>query len=706
MNAKIARFVGQAFAAERDRWPLWIPVFLGGGIALYFALPSEPPVWAGIGFFAAALAAGFLGRERPAVMLCAVAMGAAAAGFTAAQWRTISVAAPVLSERHGPVTLTGRIIRVETFPDSIRVTLDKLRAGAIRPDRTPERARIRLRGVQPDMAPGQWLSARAVLTPPPEPALPGAFDFQRQLYFLGIGATGFAFGKAEVTVPDRPGGFAAWRLAVERLRQTVGDKVRARIGGPAGAVAAALMTGERSAIPESVLDAFRDSGLAHLLAISGLHIGLVAGILFLGWRAALALAPPLALNQPIKKWAAALAILGAFAYALVAGATIPTQRAFLMIGLVLVAVILDRNALSMRLVAWAAAVVLLIQPESLLGASFQMSFAAVIALIAAYEVARGWSFRRAGVEPPWWRRPAVYLAGIAFTTIVASTATAPFAIYHFNRFAAFGLLANLLAVPLTALLIMPAAVVAFLLMPAGLEGLALAPMGWGVEAVIGVGETIAGWHGAIVDLAPIPDAGLAVLVAGGLWLCLWRGRWRRWGTAAVAAGFASLVMVETPDVLVDGSGRLFAVKDANGQLRLSSRRAARFSGEVWLRRVGQGEDDTPPWPDRGPDGGTDSGADSGAGHDLVCDSLGCVYRAQGFAVALMRDPLAIADDCRRADIVVSAVPVPGACPSAMRVIDRFDLWRNGAHAIWLSRGEVRIESVADTRGDRPWVSKR
>ena len=215
------------------------------------------------------------------------------------------------------------------------------------------------------------------------------------------------------------------------------------------------MTGERSAIPPAVMAAVRDSGLAHLLAISGLHIGLVAGILFFGLRGALALVPPLALRYPIKKWAAAAAIPGAFAYALVAGATVPSQRAFLMIGLVLLAVLLDRRGLSMRTVAWAAVIILLLHPESLLGASFQLSFAAVTALIAGYEVVRG-RRRLGGNGPPViWRRILFYVGGVALTTLIAGAVTAPFAAYHFNRLAAYGLAANLIAVPVTALWIMP-----------------------------------------------------------------------------------------------------------------------------------------------------------------------------------------------------------------------------------------------------------
>jgi len=273
------------------------------------------------------------------------------------------------------------------------------------------------------------------------------------------------------------------------------------------------------------MQAIRDSGLAHLLAISGLHIGLVAGILFIWVRAMLALVGPLALRYPIKKWAAATAIAGALAYALIAGSTVPTQRAFLTVGLVLAAVMLDRRGLSIRLVAWAALAILIVQPESLLGPSFQMSFAAVTALIASYEVIserRRYDDYGNSTLPPWLRKAGLYLIGVALTTLIAGIATAPFAVFHLNRFADYGLAANLLAVPVTAMWVMPSAVVAFLLMPFGMEGLALASMGWGVDVIIKVAETVAGWDGAVTLVSAMPTAALCAIVLGGLWLALWR----------------------------------------------------------------------------------------------------------------------------------------------------------------------------------------
>ncbi len=458
------------------------------------------------------------------------------------------------------------------------------------------------------------------------------------------------------------------------------------------------LTGERGAIPKPVVDAMRDSGLAHLLAISGLHMGLVAGLLFFGVRAILALMPPLALYHPIKKWAALAAAAGALAYLLLVGATVSSQRAFLMVTVVLLAVLLDRSAISLRLVAWAALAILLVAPESLLSASFQMSFGAVTALIAGYEVV---TLRRAGRagEGGLSGRLGLYLAGVALTSVIAILATAPFAVYHFNRMAWYGLAANMVAVPLTAFWIMPWALLAFVLMPLGLEFLALHPMGWGIGAVIAVAQTIAALPGSVMPVKAMPLAGFALIITGGLWLCLWQRPWRLWGLGAVAFGLLSMLTVRPPDLLVSEDAKLMAVRDSEGRLWLSSSRRGGFTAETWLRRAG--EADGLAWPREATRGAPESTA------PLTCDSLGCVYRRDGWTVALAERGDALEEDCREAQVVISREPVSRHhCRGPEIVIDRFDLWRAGGHALWLSDDSVRVESVAGLRGARPWVPDR
>jgi competence protein ComEC len=547
----------------------------------------------------------------------------------------------------------------------------------------------------------------AVLRPPPGPSAPGAFDFARRAYFEGLGAVGYGVGKVQLSQAPRDARASdPWRNFWNRLRRDISARVQAAVPGEEGAVAAALLTGERGAIPERVIQDMRDSGLAHLLAISGLHVGLVALTLFGVLRGLLSLFPRIALYHPIKKWAAVAAMLAAFGYLFLAGATVPTQRAFLMIAVALLAVLLDRSPFSLRLVALAAAVVLLIAPESLLGASFQMSFAAVTVMIAAFEVLQTRRDRREGAESAWLaprgpgRRMLFYFALVLFSSVLAIVATGGFAIFNFNRFASYGLLGNLVAVPATALWVMPWGLASLLLMPFGLEALGLVPMSWGIALILETAAWVAALPGAVWLLPAMPLWGLAALVFGGLWLCLWSRRWRLAGLPLAVIGFASVTLApERPDLLINEDGSLIAVREAeSGRLLLSQDRSDRFSAELWLRRDGQADAELFP-----------RAGDLARG-GVACDALGCLYEKDGMIAALLSDNRGLPEDCARAALVVSLSPIRIDCrgPDGRRraTIDRFDLWREGAHAVWLSDAGIRIVSVQDRRGRRPWVRFR
>jgi len=682
--------LGGLLAVERDQWLLWAPVGLGIGVAIYFALPEEPPLWLGPILTLCGALLSLLCRRRTRFATPATALTLIALGFCAASLRTAFVAAPILDHDIGPVRIEGVIQAIDPLPTGQRLVLRNPVIAGLAPERTPGRLRIKLMRDVPDLETGDRVSLLGKLSPPAPPFAPDGFDFQRDAFFDGIGAIGFAFGtvQAQARADAAPGRIDA---LVADLRRRITQRILAVLPGPEGAMAVALIAGTQTAIDKPTMTAMRDSGLAHLLSISGLHVGFVAAILFFCVRALLALWPSMALRYPIKKWAALAALLGTAFYTLLAGSPIPTQRAFLMTGLVLLAVMADRIALSMRLIAWAAFVVLLLRPDAMVGPSFQMSFAAVLALIATYEGSREW---RAGLRADGgpMRRTLLYLGGLIVTSLIAGAATAPFAIYHFNRFSEYSVIANLLAIPLTGVWVMPWAVAACLLMPFGLEALALIPMGWGIEGVIWIAQTVAGWPGAVLLLPAMPLTGLILVTLGGLWLCLWRRPWRYWGAIGIVAGMASMLLTQTPDILVAEDGKLLAVKAADGDLVVNTQHDS-LATETWLRRAGQSESD--PWPSQG----------EGAGGLLTCDSLGCFYRQAGHVVALAWSTEALLEDCAEADLVISLEPVRKPCPSAKRVIDRFDLWRQGGHAIWLRPDAIEIETVAARRGARPGVAR-
>lgn len=686
------------FLLESERWLLWFPVFLAVGIAVYFGLPVEPPLWSGLAALALLMIGVLLWRARPFALLALMFVSAPVVGFTAAQWRTELVSAPVLPSAEQWADVTGQVLDAEIDPPGARVMLDHVTIVGLAPQVTPLRIRIRLPASVAVPVPGTWIAARAKLSAPSRPVLPGGFDFQRLDFFRQVGAVGIATRDVR-TIAPAPGSSlgivdetwaTAWR-EISAIRVAMAQRILAVLPGDTGTIAVALIAGDQYGISDATMDQMRDSGLAHLLSISGLHILLVTTILFGGFRMLFAAAGRIALYYPIKKWAAGIALLGAGFYVLLAGAPVPTLRAFVMAGIFLLGIMLDRDAISMRTVAIAAVIVLLIGPEGLTGASLQMSFAAVIALISLYEVIRDLQAARER-DPSLLGRAGRYLMFTILASLVASLATAPFALYHFNRPSLYGVAANLLAVPLTSVWVMPWAVASVMLMPFGWESVALVPMGWGVDAIRAIAGTVAGWPGAAQPLPAMPLAGLLVLIAGGLWLCLWRRRWRLLGVPLIALGMLSMLLVRQPDILVSEDGDLMAVRDEAGGYVLSSVTRADFEREIWLRRAGQ--EAAAAWPAEG----------YGVDGRLACDSIGCLYRLHGRLIALAREPAALSEDCKIADIVISVDSIRLDCPKPLARIDWRDRRRNGAYAIWIADdGTFEIVAVDDLRGRRPWV---
>lgn len=684
---------GAEGALLQARPALWIPVLLGVGVALYFAWPSEPDWRFALPLTAAAMGAAYLARNRAALFAVSFALALCLAGFSAGAFRTFAVAAPVL-ERADVGTLSGTILSREDRADR-RIRL--LIAPDAFDDLAPLPARVRLSitpgqiaGATPVLA-GDRIEVFARLLPPPAPVAPDAFDFARQAWFQRLGATGFALGRAE-TVPAETLTFGH-RLA--RLRYRIAERVRSQMAEPYGAIAAALVTGDRSGIPDEAAEALRQSGLAHILAISGLHMALFAGALFWGLRAVLAMSPELALRYPIKKWAAVGALLGGLIYLVLSGASVATQRAFLMVALMLLAIWLDRPALTLRNVAIAALVILLLTPEALVGASFQMSFAAVVALIAVYENRRHWfdpGAALAGDVFGTFERLRTYVLALALTSLIAGLATAPFAAFHFNRIALYGLVANLLAMPLMAFFIMPMALLALILMPFGLDWLPLIVMEWGIAGTLAVAEMVASWPGSVAYVKSGPMAALGILTLGGLWLCLSTTPQRRWAFLPIGAGLILWAVARPPDALIDREGNAMAVRNPAGQLVFSPG-LSRYTRESWARRDGM-------------DPETERSAPRPA-----CDGDGCVFEGpNGERVALSLTLFGFVEDCEKAELVVASDFLPRALErecTAPLMLDRGDAWFGGAQALWLERdGDVARLTSREARGDRPWVTQR
>ncbi len=686
-------FVAQ-LDSERGRWMLWLPVALGLGIAVYFELPSEPALWLGPALAAGAAVAALLSRQGSFLRAVCIGGVAAATGFGLVTWRTAELAAPTLSRPLFNVNVEARVADIQRLPDSVRVVLEKVRlkgSNVPAPEMMPARVRVTLGKGAPPLQVGDRILVLANLSPPAGPATPGAFDFQRTAWYLQLGAVGYALAPAAVLERGKPDGFVR---AIDGLRAELTQRILAALPGSAGGVAAALLTGEQTAVDRDIVQAMRDSGLAHILSISGLHIVFVVGLVMGFLRYGIALIPPLALRVDAKKIAAVISLGVALFYTALAGAPVPAQRACAMAAFALLAILLDRTALSLRLVAWSAMIVLVLAPESLTGASLQMSFAAVIALIAAWEAGAEWRRRlhdRAdSMRHRWlWRVASMTGASLA-TTLIASIATGAFAAYHFNRVSLLGVVANMVGVPLTGLWIMPWGLLAMLLMPFGLEQWALVPMGWGIEGLNGIALYVAAWPETASRVASMPGISLWLLTAGGLWLCLWRRRWRLAGLP-VAIGGLMLGAGPMPDLLMSEDGRVLGLRDHNGIVHVASVRTDRFVSEAWARRSGQ--DGARRW--------TVSAEEQGAG--LGCEAGLCRWRKGPWRVAMVSEERRLAEACASSDIVLSTVDAQGRCRGPRLVIDRRDAWREGAQALWLDELGLRRETANARRGDRPWV---
>ena len=594
-RVRILDAAGRVYASESRRFVLWLPVCLGIGIWIYFSLANEPPwAWGLLWLLpGAVLASGWAREAGWAVLASCWVMTTIAAGFGLAVLSARMADAPAIPFPMGE-TVEGRVLEISRSASGApRLLLDRLLVYGFEPDETPARLRITVLkpGPGPLPRPGQRVRTYASLMPNGGPVEPGAFDFRRRAFFERLGGVGLARGDVLI-LGDDPGQ-GAWdraKLWLADLRAGISRYLQDVLPGHRGAFAAAIIVGDRSGIDDRNAEALRASNLAHLLAISGLHMGILTGLIFAFVRFALALPPRIALRWPTKKIAAMAALLAGLAYLGLSGGTIATQRAFIMVTVAFCAVLVDRPAITLRALALAATIVLVIRPVSLLDAGFQMSFAATAALVAGFEVVRAWRTDRPRGGNTWvqtiLRALLFYIAALLFSSLLAGLATAPFAAYHFNRTAPYGLLANLLAVPIMGLWIAPWACMAAVLAPFGLSDWALRAMGLGIDHVLTVANWVAGMPGAVQPVQAAPPVVLGLISIGGLWVVIWRGKWRYGGVLGIIAGIAIWSGApQRPDVLIAPDARLLGLMSENGRV-LDHAKAQSFAARNWLRRDG------------------------------------------------------------------------------------------------------------------------
>ncbi len=692
----------QAFETEAAlRRPfLWLPVSAGAGVVLYLYADREPSL-----FFieCAAVAFGVLayfakGNRLAFFVLCGLC--ALFAGELSAALRTARVAAPVL-DRIKIATLDGFIEEMDYRRTGARFLLRVQSASGLTPDQTPVRVRLTVRRAPPFEA-GTFVRLKARLLPPARASLPGGYDFARDAWFAQLGAVGNVLGRVEVVAaPVSPGIGASVMMAIDRGRNALARRIDAIVGGDSGAIAAAMVTGKRDLLSGEAKEVIREAGIFHIITISGIQMTLVAAIFFVGLRRILALSETLALAYPIKKWAAAFAIAGAIFYDLATGSRVGTERALFMTVIMLTSVLLDRQALTMRNLAIAAALVILIQPEAIMGASFQLSFAAVAALVAVYEARmsavvlsreennplrarpldNGTRMAFASLKQHLWRGP----LGLLFATFCATSATASFMAYNFHELSPYVLIGN----PLTLLVIetfaVPGALLGTLLYPLGLDAFVWRYVGLGIDGVMWAARTIGSFPGSTIHLPAFAPWAIVFLSLAVLSSVLWRtALLRATALPLLLLGLLGAAAGPSFDMAVAPTGDAVAYRAADGKLAVIGRGRNAFATEQWLRADADGRP---------------------AGEALVrsrCDKLGCTGAlGDGKIIALILDRAAFAEDCTRADIVVTPLFAPMGCAACL-VIDRDKLKQTGALTFSFGQKGVTTLAVRAADEDRPW----
>lgn len=687
LSSGVARLESALGSAGFDRAP-WITVALAAGIALWFLLPG-PFAWTMAMVTGGVIALGGWWMMRSGrcfnIALALLAVGIAGSFGTGLTWtRSATVGAEPIA---APTVrwYQGRVLDREEQPAEGRIRLVLAVRDAETGTARKVRVNVPLAQARPDYREGAVLRLRARLMPPAPPMIPGAYNFARRAWFEGLAATGSVIGEIDVVVPAQPAS------GIGGLQRALSAHVRERLDGPAGSIAAAFASGDRGAIAESDEEAMRDSGLTHLLSISGLHVSAIIAAAYLLAIKLLALWPWLALRVRLPVVAAGVGAAAGIGYTLLTGAEVPTVRSCAAAVLVLIALALGREPLSMRMVAVAAGFVLLLWPESLVGPSFQMSFCAVLAIVALHNSAPIQRFLAAR-EESWGGRLGRRLAMLLLTGLVIEIALMPIVLFHFHRAGIYGALANMIAIPLVTFISMPMIALALLFDTVG----AGAPLWWAVgqslELLLWIAHVTADQPGAVKLMPQMGPGPMVLFVIGGLWLALWRGRKRLLGLVPAGIATGMLAFTPTPDVLVSGDGRHVGLVE-QGRLIMLREGRSDYARENLLELAGmEGEPATiTDWPD------------AECSRDFCVLTLERAGRPWHVMMARSRariEERALAAACERADIVIADRWLPRSCQPLWLKVDRKFLGQSGGLALYLE--QERFTSVAESEGQHGW----
>lgn len=655
----ILRSWWEAFHTQNNhRYSLWVACCFALGIATYFACPFEPPLWWIIVSGCLVLGCLCAVRRCPAVW-CVILF---CAGLSWAQIVAYQVKAPTIHWRHHHVAVEGKVLEQDILPNAQRVTLQVMKIDGLGKDTAPERIRVRINGTH-EYHKGDVLQIQATLMPPVLPFVPSGYAFSRQAWFQKVGAVGYTTSVPKVIRAQTKTSLSHIRLYILRRMREVLPKEQAGVAIP-------LVVGEQGTVLPKTYRIYKDAGIAHVLSVSGLHLSLIGGFVFMLTRFLLTLIPWIALRVPVKKISAVVALCAVFGYLLLSGMAVPAQRAFLMLLTVFMAVLLDRQAVSMRTACWACVLILCCAPQSLVSAGFQMSFAAVFVLIAVYERLQKPMADFMPNGPVLLRWLSLLFIGFLISNIAAGAATGLVALYHFHQWAVYSILGNFLTSCLFGFVIMPLLFFAVLLMPFHADTYLLLLAGKALSWVNVMAEWVSQLPSSVWRLPQLPTLSLICFLSGLLWLCLWQSRERYIGVVVVLLGFVPCLSYQAPDILISQGGTLFAFQDDAHVWHFSSATKEKATRRAWLESLGLD-----------PEQAVDASASPG------------VYTIKGMRIAF--DP----EVCQDEDLVFLTHDKP--C-HAKTIIHRRTLWKKGTHAVWLNNRHIHIMTAQDGLKRRYW----
>lgn len=665
------------------------------GIGLYFNLPGEGnskvcALLLVILLFCVALTRNYRYLNNLIIGALIISIG-----YSLALYRTHTSSTHLLSQTLKSFDVVMMVEENEPLQKNrIRYTGKLLSLSKRTQNKIPKRIRIRTSDQGPRFKYGDLLCMRAMLARPKGPIRADGYDFGFALWFKQVGATGFNISPIRLCPynQERIDNQSQLSQIIANIRNFIGNKIDNGLNEPERAMARALILGDRGRVKKEDLEAMRKAGLGHLLAISGLHMAVFGGTLFILIRALLALFPIFSQNHPIKKYAAFGALIGSFAYFLISGQSIPTQRAVLMISVLFTAIMIERTALTLRNVAVAALIILVLKPESLVSAGFQMSFAAVTALIVTYQMFREYEplNNLKSSTANRWLKPFYYLGGIWVTSIIATVATAPFAIYHFHNVSYMGPVGNMLAIPVFSLLLMPSALISLILMPLGLEVIALVPLKYSIQILLSTAHWTSSFDPAVITIGAI-NLSSVLLIMAGLVLVFYKNRpVNLIGAALIIIAPISALKNEKPDLYIGASAEVIALRGEDKKLYAPTGRKGTFVLTNWLKA----------------DGDTRSLNNVRNSQNFLCDDTACTGKTSGKRVTLIKSIAALEKACETADILIYKFSITRKCKNPKLILSKRELTNSGTLSLYIKDGKIKIISANQFRKNRIWSDYR